>query len=44
MIDVELKLDLSKSTAYRDEARRYSPGGAPDAKGWEQDLWTATST
>ena len=39
MINVELKLDLSRSKAYFDEARRYSPGGAPDAKGWERDLF-----
>ena len=39
MIDVELKLDLSKSQAYYKEARRYSPGGAPDAKGWDGDLF-----
>ncbi len=39
MINVELKLDLSKSRAYFNVARRYSPGGAPDAKGWEQDLF-----
>ncbi len=39
MIDVELELDLSRSNAYFAEARRYSPGGAPDAKGWEQDLF-----
>jgi len=39
MIDVDLNLDLSRSRAYFDEARRYSPGGAPDAKGWEQDLF-----
>ncbi len=39
MINVELKLDLSRSNAYFDEARRYSPGGAPDAKGWERDLF-----
>ena len=38
-IDVQLKVDLSKSSAYFDEARRYSPGGAPDAKGWERDLF-----
>ena len=39
MIDVELMLDLSKSQAYFEEARRYSPGGAPDAKGWERDMF-----
>ena len=39
MIDVELNLDLSKSQAYFEEARRYSPGGAPDAKGWERDMF-----
>ena len=39
MINVDLKLDLSKSNAFFDEARLYSPGGAPDAKGWEQDLF-----
>ena len=39
MIDVKLKLDLSKSQAYYKEARRYSPGGAPDAKGWDGDLF-----
>ena len=39
MIDVELKLDLSRSNSYFDEAHRYSPGGAPDAKGWERDLF-----
>ena len=39
MLDVELKIDLSKSQAYYEEARKYSPGGAPDAKPWEQDLF-----
>ena len=39
MIDVELMLDLSKSKAYYEEARRYSPDGAPDAKGWDRDLF-----
>ncbi len=39
VINVELELDLSRSNAYFDEARRYSPGGAPDAKGWERDLF-----
>ena len=39
MINVELKLNLSRSNAYFDDARRYSPGGAPDAKGWERDLF-----
>ena len=39
MINVELKLDLSRSKAYFDEARNYSPQGAPDAKGWKQDLF-----
>ncbi len=39
MIDVELKVDLSRSNAYFDDARQYSPGGAPDAKGWERDLF-----
>ena len=39
MINVDLKLDLSRSNAYFNEARRYSPGGAPDAKGWERDLF-----
>ena len=39
MIDVPLKVDLSKSKAYFEEARRYSPGGTPDGKSWEQDLF-----
>ena len=39
MIDVELMLDLSKSKEYYEEARRYSPDGAPDAKGWDRDLF-----
>ena len=39
MIDVELRLNLSKSRAYHEEARRYSPGGAPDAKGWDRDMF-----
>ena len=39
MINVELKLDLSRSNAYFDEARRYSPEGAPDAKGWKRDMF-----
>src|SRR5687768_12110563 len=34
MIDVKLKVDLSKSRAYYHEALRYAPGGAPDGKGW----------
>ena len=39
MTNVDLKLDLSRSNAYFNEARRYSPGGTPDAKGWERDLF-----
>ena len=39
MIDVELKIDLSKSQAYYEEARKYSPGGAPDGKPWERNLF-----
>ena len=37
---VELKVDLSRSKAYFDEARRYSPEGAPDAKGWKRDMFS----
>ena len=39
MIDVPLKVELSKSRAYFEEASRYSPGGTPDGKSWEQDLF-----
>ena len=37
MIDVALTVNLSRSQAYYEEALRYSPGGAPDGKGWEKD-------
>lgn len=39
MIDVELKLNLSKSQAYLQEAVRSAPGGAPDGKGWGRDMF-----
>ena len=39
MIDVELKVNLSRSRALYQEAVGYSPGGAPDAKGWDGDMF-----
>src|SRR5687767_13919718 len=37
MIDVKLKVELSKSRAYYQEALKCAPGGAPDGKGWGKD-------
>lgn len=34
MIEVPVKLNLATSRSFYQEALRYSPGGAPDGKGW----------
>ena len=39
MIDIELKVDLSRSRELFQEAVGYSPGGAPDDKGWARDMF-----
>ena len=39
MLDVELKVDLSRSRTLYQEALGYSPGGTPDAKGWDGDMF-----
>ena len=37
MLEVDLTVNLSKSRTYYEEACRYTPGGAPDGKGWDGD-------
>ena len=39
VIDIELKVDLSRSRAFYEDAVKHTPGGAPDNKGWVGDLF-----
>ena len=38
-IDVRLEVDLSRSRAFYDDAVRHAPGGAPDNKAWDGDMF-----